>query len=150
MSEAVPVCAASQPALPRVPALPFTPGCFSLIMEACGAGGRWFLPWESLARGGGLPRVPSPSCFTPVRCSGCRAPDTPCNPSRLPQLAPDLLCFKYRASRPLGGYLNPRGMPGILKRFYNIFLPSKLSWLLASAVKSSFSAVSCHLHAEGG
>lgn len=36
------------------------------------------------------------------------------------------------------------------KKVFNIFLPSKLPWLLASAVKSSFSAVSCHLHAKGG
>lgn len=71
-------------------------------------------------------------------------------PVGFPSWHPTLCVFKYRASRPLGEYLNPRGMPGILKRFYNIFLPSKLSWLLASAVKSSFSAVSCHLHAEGG
>lgn len=109
------------------------------------------LPGEGDYHGCQAPPV-SPPCVAQGAWdgSGCRPPDTPCNPSRFPQLASDPLCFKYCASRPLGGYLNPGGMPGILKRFYNIFLPSKLSWLLARAVKSSFSAVSCHLHAEGG
>lgn len=89
-------------------------------------------------------------------CALLRKPDTKggralhalCSPSRFPQLGYNLLRSKYRATRLLGGYLNPWVTPGILKMIFNIFLPSKLSWLLGSAVKSPFSAVSCHLDAK--
>lgn len=166
MLVSAPACAASQPAVPGGPALLLPRGCFLLIMQVFGAGGRQgeaqtTSPRESLATGvstvGAKPvpfcpcallGVPGTSRGVVVR--GGRALHTPCSPRRPPQLGSNLLRFQYCARHPLGEYLNPWGMPGILKRIFNTFLPSKLSWLLTSAVKSSFSDVSRHLHAEGG
>lgn len=146
-----------QPAVPGVPIFPAPPWLLftdyaSFLEQEEGGGGTDPPPVRPLHWVSTGDAKPMPLHL----CALLRKPDTKggralhalCSPSRFPQLGYNLLRSKYCATCLLGGYLNPWVTPGILKMIFNIFLPSKLSWLLGSAVKSPFSAVSCHLDAK--